>query len=117
VSSWNIIPSALLAAALAASLLRKARRAPASVELRDRLAVAPRLWSGIGALEGCAAIGLAVGLIRPEVGTAAAAGVALLMLGAIVAHLRAGISGRPLLPPAALLTVAVVAGLGFGASI
>jgi len=116
VSSWNIIPSALLAAALAASLVRKAQRAPASVALRDRLAVPPRLWSGIGALEGCGALGLLVGLIRPQVGSAAAVGVALLMLGAIVAHLRAGIAGRPLLPPAALLTVALVAAVGFGTS-
>jgi hypothetical protein len=117
VSTWNIIPSALLAAALAASLVRKAQRAPASVALRDRLAVPPRLWSGIGALEGCAALGLLVGLTRPEVGRAAAVGVALLMVGAVVAHLRAGISGRPLLPPVVLLAVAVVAAAGFSTSL
>jgi len=117
VSWWIIVPSGLLAAALSASLVRKARRAPSSVELRDRLAVPPRLWSGIGALEGCAAVGLLVGLVRPAVGSAAAVGVALLMLGAIVAHLRAGIAGRPLLPPAALLTVAVLVAVAHGGSI
>jgi DoxX-like family len=115
--TWTLVPAALLAAALAASCLRKARRAPSSVDLRNRLGVAPSLWAGIGVLEGFAALGLLVGLARPAVGTAAAAGVALLMLGAVVAHRRAGLSGRPLLPPMALLAVAVVAGLGFSTSV
>lgn len=114
--AWVVIPAALLTAALAASCLRKAARAPSSVALRDRLGVAPRLWTGIGVLEGFAALGLLVGVVRPAVGTAAAAGVALLMLGAVIAHLRAGLSGRPLLPPMALLAVAVVAGLGYSTS-
>jgi hypothetical protein len=111
---WMLVPAAPLAAALVASLVRKARGAPPSVELRDRLGVPPPLWAGIGVLEGCAALGLAVGPARPVVGGAAAAGVVLLMLGAIVAHLRVGLSGRRLLPPATLLVVAAVAGLGFG---
>ena len=115
-SWWIIVPSGLLAAALSASVVRKARRAPSSVELRERLAVPPRLWSGVGALEGCAVLGLVVGLARPAVGVAAATGVVLLMLGAIIAHLRAGISGRPLLPPAALLAAAVLAAVAHGGS-
>jgi hypothetical protein len=58
-----------------------------------------------------------VGVVRPAVGTAAATGVALLMLGAVVAHLRAGLLGRPLLPPAVLLGAAVVAGFGYGTAV
>ncbi len=114
--TWVLVPAALLAAALTASCVRKAQHAPSSVDLRDQLAVAPRLWAGIGVLEGCAALGLLVGLVRPAVGTAAAVGVALLMTGAIIAHRRAGLSGRPLLPPMTLLATAVVAGLGFSTS-
>jgi hypothetical protein len=47
------------------------------------------------------------------VGTAAASGVALLMTGAVLAHLRVGLGGRALLPPAVLLVVAVLAGVAF----
>ena len=112
-SGWTIVPAALLSAAMLASLLRKTRRAPASLDLRRRLGAAPVLWSAIGGLEACAVAGLVVGLARPAVGAAAAGGVGLLMLGALVAHLRVGLTGRPLLPPAVLLIVAGVATIGF----
>jgi hypothetical protein len=115
-SDWSVVPAGLLALALAASCLRKARRAPASVELRERLGITPRLWSGIGLLEGAAVAGLLIGPLRPGVGGAAAAGAALLMAGAITAHLRVGLSGRSLLPPAVLLAVAAAAVLGFTTS-
>ncbi len=112
-SGWTLAPSALLAAAMLASVFRKVTRASSSVALRDRLGVPPRLWSALGALELCAVLGLAAGLARPTVGTAAASGVALLMTGAVLAHLRVGLGGRALLPPAVLLVVAVLAGVAF----
>lgn len=112
-SSWTIASAALLSAAMLASLLRKTRRAPASAQLRARLAVPPALWSAIAGLEALAVVGLVVGLLRPAAGAAAAVGIALLMLGAIAAHLRVRISGRPLLPPAVLLLVAVLAAAGY----
>lgn len=115
--SWILVPGLLLEAALLASILRKVSKAAPSIELRDSLNVAPRLWSAIGVLECCAAVGLAVGLIRPAVGVAAALGTALLMLGAIIAHLRVGRGGRRLLAPMVLLGSAVVVGLGFSASL
>ena len=98
-SGWTIVPAALLSAAMLASLLRKTRRAPASLDLRRRLGAAPVLWSAIGGLEACAVAGLVVGLARPAVGAAAAGGVGLLMLGALVAHLR-GRAHRPAAAPA-----------------
>ena len=117
VALWVLVPAALLAAALLASVVRKATGARPSVNLRIRLGVPPRLWSGIGVLEGCAVLGLLVGLVRPAVGAAAAVGVVLLMLGAIAAHIRRGLAGRELLPPSLVLTLAVLAGVGFGISI
>jgi hypothetical protein len=113
---WSVVPASLLALALSASCLRKARRAEVSVELRKRLGITPRLWSGIGLLEGAAVAGLLVGPLRPSVGGAAAAGAALLMVGAIIAHLRVGLSGRWLLAPAVVLAVAAAAVLGFSTS-
>jgi hypothetical protein len=110
---WVLIPVVLLTVALTASCLRKARQAPASIRLRDQLLVAPRLWRAIGLLEGAAVLGLLVGLFRPLLGAAAAAGTALLMLGAILAHVRVGLGGGRLLAPAALLTAAVAASVGF----
>jgi len=114
---WILVPAALLEVALIASLVRKAKRATPSIELRDALHVAPPLWSVIGVLEGCAAVGLLAGLIQPAAGAAAAFGSALLMAGAIVAHLRVGLAGRRLLAPLVLLASATSAGLGFAASI
>lgn len=114
---WILLPAALLEAALIASAVRKARHAGPSIELRDALNVAPPLWSAIGVLEGCAAIGLLAGLIQPAAGAVAAFGSALLMAGAVGAHLRVGLRGRPLGAPLVLLASAVAAGLGFAASV
>ena len=112
-STSVIVPVVLLAVAMVASLGRKAGGAASSRTLRDRLGVAPWAWWLLGVAEGCAAVGLVVGLSLPGLGLASATGVALLMLGAVVAHLRVGIAGRPLLPPALLLGVAVAAVFGF----
>jgi len=114
---WTLVPAALLEVALIASLVRKAHRAAASIELRDALNVAPPLWSAIGVLEGCAAVGLVAGLIEPAAGAAAAFGSALLMAGAVIAHLRVGLGGRRLVAPLVLLASATSAGLGFAASV
>jgi DoxX-like family len=105
------ILSVLLAIAMAGSAARKATSASSSMELRDRLAVPPPLWSTIGALEVCAALGLLAGLAVAWLGVAAAVGVALLMAGAVIAHLRQHIAGAALTPPAVLFVVAVAAAL------
>lgn len=115
-SSWVAAPVALLLLAMLASAARKVRGARSSVELRTRLGVGPRIWSFIGALEGAAAVGLVLGVRWSALGLAAATGVAVLMLGAVVAHLRAGLKGRALLPPTVLLGVAVTAVVGLGSA-
>lgn len=78
------------------------------VEGLNRLGVGAQLRQTIGVLEILGAAGLIVGLWLEALGVAAAAGLALLMAGAIVYHVRANERGKELAPPAALLAVSVV---------
>jgi hypothetical protein len=103
----TVVLSVLLSVALAVSFIRKVTHAPPSTALRDRLAVKPELWQAIGIAEACAVAGLLAGLAFRPLNAAAAAGTALLMAGAIAAHLRRRITGRALAPPSALLALAV----------
>jgi DoxX-like protein len=105
----TIAVSALLAAAMAQSALRKANPGKDSLMLRDRLAVAPKLWAAVGIPEAFAAVGLIAGLRWAALGVAAAAGVALLMAGAVVLHLRARFLGAALVPPTSLAILATAA--------
>jgi hypothetical protein len=75
--------------------------------MRDQLHVGAQLWRLVGALEVAGALGLAAGLVMPVLGIAAAAGLALLMAGAIAAHARAQ-DLRNAAPAALLLVLAVV---------
>ena len=59
----------------------------------------------IGAAELAAAAGILIGLWWHPLGVAAAAGMALLLLGAVITHRRAAASGKETAP--ALLTLAV----------
>jgi hypothetical protein len=102
----TVILTVALATAMALSFARKARGAPDSRALRDRLRVPPSLWLAIGGLEACAAVGLLAGLVAAPLGVAAAGGVALLMAGAVAAHLRRRIGGGALAAPVGLLVAA-----------
>lgn len=116
-STWLLAPAVLLLVfAMLASATRKVTHAEASVELRDRLAVSPRTWACIALAEGAGAVGLVAGLFAAALGALAAAGVLLLMLAAVGAHLRVGIRGRDLLPPLALGALALTAVIGFATS-
>lgn len=108
-----ILVAVILVVAMLASAARKAVGAAASVAMRDRLRVPPRLWTLIGFLETAAAVGICAGFGVPSLGFAAAVGVMLLMGGAIVAHHRADLTGRPLVPPVVLATVAILTAVGF----
>jgi DoxX-like family len=99
--------SALLAAAMGQSAVRKANPGKDSLMLRDRLGVAPRLWTAVGVPEALAAVGLVGGLWWAPLGVAAAVGVALLMAGAVALHLRARLLGAALVPPTSLTLLAV----------
>jgi peptidoglycan/LPS O-acetylase OafA/YrhL len=78
-----------------------------SLQIRDRLGIDARLWSAIGGLEVAGAVGLLVGLVASVLGVAAAAGLSLLMIGALVAHGRA--SDLRHVAPAVLMLVLSVA--------
>ena len=103
------VVSVFLAAVMALSAVRKARPGGDSAALRDRLGVAPALWSSTGVPEALAAAGLVTGLWWAPLGFAAAAGVVLLMLGAVAFHLRARFLGVALAPPVGVAVLAVAA--------
>jgi hypothetical protein len=108
----------LLAAAMASSAVRKfaGDRSPWSADLRDSLAIPPQLWLTVGVLEAAAALGLLVGFRVPALAIAAAIGVALTMIGAVVAHLRVHRTGRALAPPCFVLAFAAATALSWLAS-
>jgi hypothetical protein len=108
-----IISAVLLATAMLASAYRKATGAPASHSMRDQLRISSTAWSFVGIAEAAAVCGLAVGFAVPDIGAAAATGVALLMAGAVLAHLRVGLAGRHLVPPVVLAVTAVLTAAGF----
>jgi uncharacterized membrane protein YphA (DoxX/SURF4 family) len=85
-----VILSVVLAVVFLGSGGAKLASAKPSLQIRDKLRVGARLWSFIGVLEVAGAIGLAVGLVVPSIGCAAAAGLSLLMIGGITAHARVG---------------------------
>ena len=66
-------------------------------------------WPWLGALKALGAIGLVVGLAVPEVGVAAAAGLVLYFLGAVITVVRARAFGHVLFP---LLYLAPALGAG-----
>jgi len=102
-----IVLSALLAVAFLGSGGLKLAGAKQSLQMRDELHVGAQLWRVVGALEVAGAAGLAAGFVVPALGVAAAFGLALLMVGGIVAHARAQDLRNA--GPAALLLVLAVA--------
>jgi uncharacterized membrane protein YphA (DoxX/SURF4 family) len=78
-----------------------------SLQMRDQLRVGPQRWRLVGVLEVAGALGLAAGFVVPMLGIAAVVGLALLMVGGIVAHARAQ-DLRNAGPAALLLVLAVV---------
>ncbi|MGB0971466.1 MAG: DoxX family protein [Mycobacterium sp.] len=59
-----------------------------SLAVRDHLKISPALWRLIGLLELAGVAGVVMGLRWPVLGIAAAVGLALLSVGAIVSHVR-----------------------------
>ena len=102
-----IVLSAVLALAFLGSGGLKLAGAKQSLQMRDQLHVGAQLWRAVGALEVPGALGLAAGFVVPALGIAAAVGLALVMVGAIVAHARAK-DVRNAGPAALLLVLAVV---------
>ena len=108
------IVAALLAAVLAVLGLAKVLAVPRFRELASDLGFTTTDYQRIGALELAAAAGLAVGSLVPVIGGLAAAGVLLLLGGAVAMHVRNGDSPKKLAPAAvaAALTIAYLLLLG-----
>ena len=85
----KVIVTALLAALFGFASLIKVVGLRQSLAIRDHLGVKPVQWRLIGLLERAGVAGVLVGLVWPPIGVAAAIGLALLVLGAIVFHVRA----------------------------
>lgn len=79
--------------------------------LRDRLGIAAWFWIAIALVEVLGAMGMLAGVRSPRVAVAASLGLTVLMVGAIVAHLRVTDTPAQMLPPVVLLllTTPVVA--------
>lgn len=106
-----------LALAFAALGLAKVLALPDMRRRAGHAGLSVTAYRRIGALELLAAAGLAVGFDRPVVGTAAATGLAILLVGALATHVRIGDGWKEAAPALAmeLLTLAYLA-LTVGAS-
>ena len=103
----TVVVTGLLAAMFAFAGLIKVVGVRQSLAIRDHLGVDPLQWRLIGALELAGVAGVLVGLKWPPIGVAAAIGLALLVLGAIVFHVRASDSAADTAPAVISLGLAV----------
>jgi hypothetical protein len=103
----KVIVTALLAALFGFASLIKVVGLRQSLAIRDHLGVKPVQWRLIGLLELAGVAGVLVGLAWPPIGVAAAIGLALLVLGAIVFHVRASDSVADAAPAVIGLGLAV----------
>jgi uncharacterized membrane protein YphA (DoxX/SURF4 family) len=86
----TVVLAVLLALAFGASGGQKVAGVKSAMDGADHLRFSHNAYKGIGALELLAAIGLLVGLAVWPLGVAAGAGLVLLMIGAVISHIRAG---------------------------
>ncbi|MGW0705935.1 DoxX family protein [Streptomyces sp. NPDC002643] len=87
--------------------LAKLAAVPFMREAAAHLGMSTRLYRVVGALEVAGATGLLTGLTWTPLGVAAATGLALLMTGAAVAHLRHGDPPPRAVPAVALALIAL----------
>lgn len=102
----SIVLSILLAAVFLFSGGRKVLGGTAVTGEATHLGLPLTGYQAIGVAEAAAAVGLLLGLFWAPLGIAAAAGLVLLMPGAVIAHLRAG-DGPAAWAPAIVLTVVI----------
>lgn len=97
----HVILSAVLAAFYLATGAGKVLGLAYAQKQQRAMRVSPAFWRLTGSLEWLGALGLIVGIWVPWIGLAAAIGLALFMIGAAVARVRAArLSGK--FPPGAL---------------
>ena len=103
----TVVLTFILAAVFLGAGIPKILGTKASLRMRDQLQINPQLYRVVGFLELAAVAGLLIGLFVPVLSVAAAVGLALLMIGGMVAHIRAGEAKGSL--PAAVIFAATVA--------
>jgi uncharacterized membrane protein YphA (DoxX/SURF4 family) len=103
----TVVLTIVLAAVFLGAGIPKILGTKTSLRMRDQLQINPQLYRVVGFLEIAAVAGLLIGLVVPVLGAAAAGGLALLMIGAIVSHILAGDAKGSL--PAAVIFAATVA--------
>jgi uncharacterized membrane protein YphA (DoxX/SURF4 family) len=105
-----IVLSVLLAALFAVAGTPKVLAAKTSVEQATHLGYSTSAYRAIGGLELLAVIGLLIGLFFWPLGVAAAVGLALMMIGAAISHIRVGDGPQAYAPGIiiALLAIATV---------
>lgn len=105
----TVILSVLLGIGFALASLPKVSAADNMVAELARLGVSTGLVRLIGALEFLGAAGLVIGLWIGPLGIAAAAGLVLLMAGAVISHLKAHDSAKKTVPSLVLLLLSAAA--------
>ena len=100
--------SILLAALCLLPSTAKLTAQPAMQASADHFGIEWPRYRLIGVAELAAAVGLLAGLVWPPLGIAAATGLALLVGGALVMHLRAGDSPKDMAPALVILLVTIV---------
>ena len=103
-----IIVAALLGAAAAGSGIQKLRRDPKVMESMSGVGVGAKQVPVLALLELLGALGLLVGIWVAWIGLAAAIGLVLYFLGAIVAHVRVKTPAKDYAPVLIILLLAVV---------
>jgi uncharacterized membrane protein YphA (DoxX/SURF4 family) len=104
----TLLLSLLLAAVYVIAGVFKIVKNPSGADMADHLGYPLKVWKLIGWLEVLAAAALLVGLYYPPLGLAAAVGLVLLMLGAVISHLRVKDSLKKVSAPLALGILAAV---------
>src|SRR4051794_346733 len=92
----------LLVVAFAALGSAKLAAVPAMRARAEHVGFSVKAYRRIGMLEVLAVLGLLVGALMPVIGALAAAGLVMLLGGAVVAHLRNGDGVREIAPAVAL---------------
>jgi uncharacterized membrane protein YphA (DoxX/SURF4 family) len=103
----TVVVTVLLAVLFLATAAGKLVGHPASLAARDHLEIPAVRWKQIGILEVAGAAGVLLGLALRPLGVAAASGLVLLSIGAIVTHRRAG--DKAVAAPPALMALALAA--------
>lgn len=102
-----IVLAALLGLAAGGSGLQKLRREPRVVASMHAVGVTDSRIPLLAVLEILGVIGLIVGIWVPWVGVAAAAGLALYFLGAVISHVRVRSAIKEAIPAVVILLIAL----------